>query len=47
MINEEDHIRIQAMKAGLDLENAFAAAVDAVGCSNRGLILPTATCMAF
>lgn len=29
MINEEDHIRIQAMQAGLDLEGAFALAAGA------------------
>lgn len=29
MINEEDHIRIQSMQAGLELEKAYAAAVEA------------------
>ncbi len=29
MVNEEDHIRIQAMQAGLDLEGAFAIAASA------------------
>lgn len=29
MINEEDHIRIQAMKAGLDLEGCYTLAADA------------------